>query len=127
MKNFSQLLSDRLIQSCSEAKAGLLKLCRMQMVVVKDKSALLIHFPNAWTKDRLDGFLLLGDLGELINNLGIEQLVMNDSERVLTYHQWDESKSYFDFKGYFLDGDLNKLELVNIPSIEELENLRGNQ
>ena len=102
----------------------LIKLCQMKMVVVEGKSALLIHSPNAWTEEQLDGFLMLGDLGRLLNDLGIEQLVLNNGEGSATYHQWNET--YFDFNGYFIDGDLDKLKIVNIPTIEELENMTGN-
>ena len=122
--NLEQLISDRLIKSCgSEAKAGLLKLCRIQIVVIQDRSALLIHSPNAWTEKQLAGFLLVGNLGQLIKDFGIKQLVLNNGEGSATYHQWNEI--YFDFNGYFIDGDLTKLKIVNIPTIEELENMAG--
>ncbi|WP_036478522.1 hypothetical protein [Myxosarcina sp. GI1] len=125
MENFSQLIGDRLIKNCSEAQAGLLKLCQIKMVVVEGSSALLVHCPNSWTENQLSGFLLIGNLGKLIHNLGIERLVLNNGEDWVSHYEWDET--YFNFNGYFLNGDLEQLKIVNVPTIEELENMTDNQ
>jgi hypothetical protein len=124
MENFSQLIGDRITKHCGKTEAELLKFCQLQMVVVQEKSALLICCPNAWTADRLNDFFI-GNLDLILHSMGIEQVVLDDSEGMKSYYQWDTIN--LSFKGYFLDGDLTKLKIVNIPSIEELENMRDNQ
>jgi hypothetical protein len=123
MNNLNQQICNRLIKSCSKAKADLLKLCQLKLMTIKDKSALLIHCPNAWTADRINESLI-GNLDLVLHSMGINQAVLDDGEGLKSYYQWDLTN--FSFKGYFTGESLNKLEIVNIPNIEELENMTGN-
>lgn len=123
MNDLNQQIRDRLIKSCSKAKADLLKLCQLQIVMAEGKSALLIRCPNSWTADRINESLI-GNLDLVLHNLGIDQAVLDDGEGLKSYYQWDLTN--FSFKGYFTDESLNRLEIVNIPTIEELEKMTGN-
>ena len=123
INNLNQQICNRVIKSCSKAKADLLKLCQLQLVTIEGKSALLIHCPNAWTADRINESLI-GNLDLVLHNLGIDQAVLDDGEGLISYYHWDTIN--FSFKGYFADENLNSLETVNIPTIEELERTTGN-
>lgn len=50
MENLSQVINDRIRKDCGETQAELLKFCQLQMVVVQEKSALMIHYSVAWGK-----------------------------------------------------------------------------
>lgn len=123
MNNLNQQICDRLIKSCSRAKADLLKPCQLQLIAIEDKSALLIHCPNSWTADRINESLI-GNLDLVLHNLGIDQAVLDDGEGLKSYYQWDLTN--FSFKGYFNDESLSKLEIINIPTVEKLERMTGN-
>lgn len=123
INNLNQQIRDRLIKSCSKAKADLLKLCQLQLIAIEGKSALLIRCPNAWTADRINESLI-GNLDLVLHNLGIDQAILNDGEGPKSCYQWDLTN--FSFRGYCTDESLNRLEVVNIPTIEELEQMTGN-
>ena len=122
--NLEQQIRERLIKSCSEVKADLLKLCQMQIIVVEGKSALFIQCPNLWTSDRIND-LLVGNLDVVLHSMGIDQVVLDDRENLMSYYCWDLTN--LSFTGYFIDGDLDKLKIINIPTGEELDNMIGNQ
>jgi hypothetical protein len=117
MGNLEQQICDRLIKSCGEKVAELFKFCQLQVIVVEGSSALLIRCPNAWTANQLRGFVI-GKLGQTLHDLGIDRAVLDDGEGMKSYYQWDMTN--FVFKGYFVDGDLNKLAIVPIPDDEDL-------
>ncbi len=117
MENLESQICDRVAQSCGETAAEIFEFCQLQMVIVQGSSALLIHCPNVWTADRLRGYLI-GKLGQTLHDLGIDQTVLDDGEGMKSYYQWDTTN--FVFKGYFVDGDLNKLAIVPIPDDEDL-------
>ena len=117
MGNLEQQICDRLINSCSVQTAELFKFCQLQIIVVQGNSALLIRCPNAWTEDQIRGFII-GKLGNTLHGFGIDQVVIDDGEEMKTYYQWDVTN--FVFKGYFIDGDLDKLAIVPIPDDEDI-------
>lgn len=122
MENLSQVINDRIRKDCGETQAELLKFCQLQMVVVQEKSALMIHCPNAWTAKRINE-LLIGNLDLILHNLGIDRAIIAEGNNKI-YYEWDLTN--LSVKGYFINGDLNKLEILNIPTIEELEQMIGN-
>ena len=124
MENISQLISDRITRQCGKTEAELLKFCQLQLVVVQEKSALMIRCPNTWSEKQLRERLLSGNFGQLLFGLGIERAVLDNGENCKFYYCWDLTS--FSFEGYFINGDLDKLKIVNIPTIEELENMTGN-
>ena len=115
--NLEQQIYDRVIGSCGEICQQLFKTCKIEMMLVENSSALLICCPNSWTAEQLEG-LLIGKIGNTLHGLGIDRAVMNDGERFVGYYEWDSTN--FVFKGYFVNGDLNDLEIVPIPSDEDL-------
>lgn len=52
MENLEQQICARVLSSCGETAAELFNFCQLQMIVVKDSSALLIECPNAWREQR---------------------------------------------------------------------------
>ena len=117
MENLEQQICDRVFKSCSSRAAELFKFCQLQMIVVEGSSALLIRCPNTWTENQLRGFII-GKLGQTLHGLGIDRAVLDDSEGMKSYYQWDMTN--FVFSGYFIDGDLNNLALAPIPDDEDL-------
>ena len=119
--NLEKSICDRLFQSIDESnsntKAELLKSCKLQMIVVESSSALSIGCPNSWTAKRVCEFLI-GNLDRILHSLGIERAALNNGEGFIGYYQWDLTNMVF--KGYFVNGDLNNLEIVPIPSDEDL-------
>ncbi|WP_319422164.1 hypothetical protein [Pleurocapsa sp. FMAR1] len=123
MESLNQLIGDRVTKHCGKTETELLKFCQLQLVVVQEKSALMIRCPNIWTEKQLRERLLSGNFGQLLHGLGIERTVLAIGENCKLYWCWDLTS--FSFKGYFINGDLTKLKIVNIPTIEELENMAG--
>lgn len=117
--NLEQQICARVIDNCSGVLQELLKSCQLKIVVISENSALLIQCPNSWTAERLRG-LIIGKVGQTLHSLGIDRAVLDDSESMKAYYQWEMTN--FIFKGYFVDGDLNNLAFVPIP-----KNLRGVQ
>lgn len=115
--NLEQQICERVLNSCSEVFQQLLGTCKLEMILVEDNSALLIRCPNLWTAEQLEGFLI-GTIGNTLHGLGIDRAVMNDGEGFIGYYEWDLTNMVF--KGYFIDGDLDKLVIVPIPSDEDL-------
>ncbi len=122
--NLEQQIRERLIKSCSEVKADLLKLCLLKLTTVENRSALFIQCPNSWTGDRIND-LLIGNLDSVLHSMGIDQVVLDDLENLMSYYCWDLTN--LSFTGYFKDDSLNSLEIINIPTGEELDNMIGNQ
>ena len=118
----SQLIKDRLIQS-SEVIADLLKFCELQIVIVQQQSAIQIRSPNYWTEKQLCDRLLPGSLAQLLYSMGVEAVILYYEENFYFYYchtcEWNWHR--FELSGYFNNGDLNNLTLIDIPSIEELE------
>ena len=119
--NLEQQICERIFQSLEESnsktKAELLKSCKLQMIVVESSSALLIRCPNSWTAHRVGEFLI-GYLDRVLNAMGIDRAVMDDGEGFIGYYEWDLTN--MTFRGYFVNGDLSNLEIVPIPSDEDL-------
>lgn len=119
--NLEQQICDRLVptlvKNCDGIKAELLKSCELQMIVVESSSALLIGCPNSWTAKRISEFLI-GNLDRILHSMGIERIALNNGEGFIGYYEWDLTNMVF--KGYFVNGDLNNLEIVPIPSDEDL-------
>ncbi|HHP7231698.1 MAG TPA: hypothetical protein ACFCUY_12670 [Xenococcaceae cyanobacterium] len=117
MDNLEQQICDRVLKSCGEAAGELFKFCQLQMVLVEGNSALLIQCPNSWTAEQLMGYLI-GKLGQTLHSMGIDRAVVDDGEGMKSYYQWNMTN--FVFKGYFVDGDLDKLAIVPIPDDEDI-------
>jgi hypothetical protein len=117
--NLEQPMCDRIVKTLlekgSKIKAELLKTCRLQLIVIENSSALLIRCPNSWTANCLND-LLIANLDLILHSMGIERVVLNNGEGFVRYYQWDITNMVF--KGYFVDGDLNKF--IPIPSDEDL-------
>ena len=117
MMNLEQQICDCVLNSCSKVFRQLLGTCKLEMILVENSSALLIRCPNLWTEKQIRGFLI-GAIGNTLHGLGIDRAVMDDGEGFISYYEWDLTN--MSFKGYFVNGDLNNLKIVPIPSDEDL-------